>query len=75
MICLWSGKDTSNDNGREHIIPKNVGGKQRLPKGYVSDECNTLFSKDIDRALRENPSFASSYQIHDHIKSRKRKET
>ncbi len=72
MICLWSGKDTSKDTSREHIIPENIGGKRRLPKGYVSDEYNNKFSMSLDRALRYHPAFATSYQVHDHITGKKR---
>ena len=72
MICLWSGKDTSNDKSREHIIPENIGGRLRLPRGYVSDEYNNKFSKKLDKALRYHPAFATSYQIHDHIRGKKR---
>jgi len=31
--------------GREHIFPAGIGGMQKLPQGYVSDEFNNDTSK------------------------------
>lgn len=45
-LCIYIGKDETQAHfkNQEHIIPACIGGMQRLPKGYVSDEVNTLFS-------------------------------
>ena len=45
--CIYSLKTVNEAkfNTQEHIIPACVGGNRRLPKGYVSDEVNELFSK------------------------------
>lgn len=44
--CIYTGKDDSQAHfvNQEHIIPACIGGMKRLPKGYVSDEVNALFS-------------------------------
>ena len=44
--CIYSLKMSSQAtfNGQEHIIPACIGGILKLPKGYVSDETNTMFS-------------------------------
>ena len=39
-------------NSAEHIIPAGLGGIKKLPKGYVSDQANNLFSKMEIKALR-----------------------
>lgn len=38
---------------REHIFPAGLGGKMMLPKGYVSDQANELFSP-LEAALMHN---------------------
>ncbi|MCL2376834.1 MAG: hypothetical protein FWC76_05490 [Defluviitaleaceae bacterium] len=45
--CIYTLKniDSSQFLGKEHIIPACIGGKQKLPQGYVSDEANNMFSK------------------------------
>ncbi|MCL2361729.1 MAG: hypothetical protein FWC73_07960 [Defluviitaleaceae bacterium] len=45
--CIYSLKTTTDATfeTREHIIPACIGGMQRLPKGYVSDEVNSMFSQ------------------------------
>ena len=47
LKCIYSLKSVPNAtfNSQEHIIPACIGGKKRLPHGYVSDEVNALFSK------------------------------
>ncbi|MBL0200322.1 MAG: hypothetical protein IPP81_09125 [Chitinophagaceae bacterium] len=39
---------------QEHIFPAGIGGIQKLPKGYVSDEFNTDISKLEQSFLRES---------------------
>jgi len=45
--CIYSlkGADEATFNSREHIIPACIGGMKKLPKGYVSDQANEMFSK------------------------------
>lgn len=45
--CIYSLKTASEANfqKQEHVIPACIGGKAKLPKGYVSDEVNEMFSK------------------------------
>jgi len=40
---------------REHVISAGIGGKRTLPKGYVSDQANELFSKYELKCLRYSP--------------------
>ena len=45
-LCIYTNKDDTQAHfkNQEHIIPACIGGMKKLPKGYVSDEVNTLFS-------------------------------
>lgn len=45
-LCIYTKENDTEAHFRnqEHIIPACIGGMQKLPKGYVSDEMNTLFS-------------------------------
>lgn len=51
--CIYYKNDKLSFNGREHIIPASLGGKNMLPKGVVSDEANNYFSTFESKALRE----------------------
>lgn len=51
-IYLYKKKSDLTYNSAEHIIPAGLGGIKKLPKGYVSDEANNLFSKMEIKALR-----------------------
>jgi len=63
-ICLWCGKDTTGDKTREHIFPECIGGRKKLPIGYVCKSCNNSFSHRIDRALlKEHSGMMDAYQI------------
>lgn len=44
---------------QEHIFPAGVGGIQKLPKGYVSDEFNNNISKLEQSFLRDSPISAA----------------
>lgn len=57
-ICIYSGKSESEVtfNEQEHIFPASLGGISKLPKGYVSDEINHKFSKELELEFsRESP--------------------
>lgn len=56
-LCIYTGKDETQAHfkNQEHIIPACIGGMQRLPKGYVSDEINTLFSGLELKLARNSP--------------------
>ena len=44
-MCIYYGDMPElTYNKREHIFPAGLGGKAMLPKGYVSDQANELFS-------------------------------
>lgn len=45
--CVYITNETESlqYKSEEHIIPAGLGGIQKLPKGYVSDKANNLFSK------------------------------
>lgn len=54
--CIYlnsNNKDLEYNSG-EHIIPAGLGGISKLPKGYVSDKANNLFSKYELKALRHS---------------------
>lgn len=40
---------------QEHVISAGIGGRRKLPKGYVSDQANELFSKYELKCLRYSP--------------------
>jgi hypothetical protein len=44
MKCIYSKKLDETYISQEHIIPAFLGGKLKLPIGYVSDQTNNLFS-------------------------------
>jgi hypothetical protein len=52
--CIYLYKQDSilSYDSAEHIIPAGLGGIKKLPKGYVSDQANNLFSKIEKKALR-----------------------
>ena len=45
--CIYTKKDdtTAEFKNSEHIFPASIGGIKTLPKGYVCDEVNNMFSK------------------------------
>ncbi|EMH2709941.1 hypothetical protein SI855_002686 [Clostridioides difficile] len=49
-VCIYSKKSEpeANFKKQEHIFPASLGGKSTLPKGYVSDEINEKFSKELE---------------------------
>ena len=55
--CIYTGKETpeASFDSAEHIFPKCIGGQNCLPRGYVSDETNNVFSKYERQFARENP--------------------
>lgn len=56
-LCIYTGKDDTQAHfkNQEHIIPACIGGMKKLPKGYVSDEVNTLFSGLKLKLARNSP--------------------
>ena len=53
--CIYLGdKNDLHYTNEEHIIPAGLGGKKKLPKGYVSDEANSFFSHFEQFALRNS---------------------
>lgn len=55
--CIYTGKETpeASFDSAEHIFPKCIGGQNCLPRGYVSDETNNIFSRYELQFARENP--------------------
>ncbi|EMH2709940.1 hypothetical protein SI855_002685 [Clostridioides difficile] len=49
-VCIYSKKSEpeANFKKQEHIFPASLGGLRKLPKGYVSDEINEKFSKELE---------------------------
>ena len=56
-LCIYTNKDDTQAHfkNQEHIIPACIGGMKKLPKGYVSDEVNTLFSGLELKLARNSP--------------------
>lgn len=52
-LCIYRKEYLKSDKV-EHIVPAGLGGTLTLPKGYVSDEVNELFSKWEAKALRNS---------------------
>lgn len=45
-MCIYYGEESSlTYNSQEHIFPATIGGVEKLPKGFVSDQANKYFSK------------------------------
>src|ERR1039458_9485828 len=57
MCIYYKDRADLDHNTREHVIPKGLGGKLRLPKGYVSKEFNTDISKLEKEFMRESPIY------------------
>lgn len=56
-LCIYTNKDDTQAHfkNQEHIVPACIGGMKKLPKGYVSDEVNTLFSGLELKLARNSP--------------------
>ncbi|WP_322630327.1 HNH endonuclease [Aedoeadaptatus coxii] len=53
MKCIYCGEETSDVKSKEHVIPAFLGGKRKLPAGYVCDHCNQVtFSKIENNVAR-----------------------
>ena len=54
--CIYLGDDANlTYRNKEHVISAALGGKNKLPHGYVSDKANMLFSKYELKCLRYSP--------------------
>lgn len=53
-IYITDSTESLQYTSEEHVIPAGLGGIQKLPKGYVSDKANNLFSKYELTALRHS---------------------
>ncbi|MFB6434222.1 hypothetical protein [Bacillus thuringiensis] len=54
-IYLKDSKQQLSFDSEEHIFPAGLGGIRKLPKGYVSDECNNFFSGMETEFMRRSP--------------------
>lgn len=54
-IYLFDSKFELTYKKQEHVISAGIGGRRKLPKGYVSDQANELFSKYELKCLRYSP--------------------
>lgn len=50
--CIYKETEDLRFRKAEHVIPAGLGGKTTLPKGYVSDKMNEMFSAIEAKALR-----------------------
>ncbi|WP_206459220.1 hypothetical protein [Anaerovorax sp. IOR16] len=53
-IYLVECTDELTYSSGEHVIPAGLGGISKLPKGFVSDQVNNIFSKYELRAIRSS---------------------
>lgn len=54
-IYLFDKKAELTYKKQEHIITAGIGGRRTLPRGYVSDQANEIFSKYELKCLRYSP--------------------
>jgi len=54
MCIYYNNHSRLHYTSQEHIFPAGIGGIQKLPKGYVSDEFNNNISKLEQSFLRES---------------------
>ena len=45
MCIYYNNKENLTYTGQEHIFPASIGGIEKLPLGYVSDQANNYFSR------------------------------
>lgn len=62
--CIWCFREPSSGatfNTESHVLPECVGNikKQVLPPGIVCDDCNHHFGGKVERALIDDPIFAT----------------
>ena len=71
-ICLWCGKNTSENTDREHIFPEGIGGKEKLDKQFVCKTCNHELGY-LDEALkRGHTAMMDAFQVDRNIKGKNR---
>ena len=64
-MCIYYGDMPElTYNKREHIFPAGLGGKTMLPKGYVSDQANELFSP-LEAKLMHDSLLSTSRSLFD----------
>lgn len=54
MCIYFTNQENLTYKNGEHIIPAGIGGKQKLPKNYVSDQFNNFISKNEQKFLRNS---------------------
>lgn len=59
MCIYYNNKDNLTYQGQEHIFPASIGGIEKLPLGYVSDQANNYFSKLEQELLKYSMSSMS----------------
>jgi hypothetical protein len=54
MCIYYAGKSELKYTKQEHIFPAGLGGKEKLPLGWVSDQANELFSPMERQLMRDS---------------------
>lgn len=62
MCIYYNNKDNLTYQGQEHIFPASIGGIEKLPLGYVSDQANNYFSK-LEQELLKYSMISMSREI------------
>lgn len=62
MCIYYNNKENLTYNGQEHIFPASIGGIEKLPLGYVSDQANHYFSR-LEQELSKSSIVSLSRNI------------
>lgn len=62
MCIYYNNKENLTYTGQEHIFPASIGGIEKLPLGYVSDQVNNYFSK-LEQGLLKYSMVSLSREI------------
>lgn len=62
MCIYYNNKENLTYTGQEHIFPASIGGIEKLPLGYVSDQANHYFSR-LEQELLKSSMVSLSREI------------
>lgn len=62
MCIYYNNKENLIYTGQEHIFPASIGGIEKLPLGYVSDQANHYFSR-LEQELLKSSMVSLSREI------------
>lgn len=59
LICVYCGKETSDAEAEEHILPELLGCKDVLYRGAVCGDCNHTLGHNVDQHFFDEPLIAA----------------